>query len=149
MTAITSLPKDVLALIVSYVKLKSHLWSAAKSCKSLYAVVIPTFYRHLVIKEGDNMLGLVAALNPGNAGLQHVRHLTFLPRCEHFRKSPVHELDWIFSMLTNMLPRDRLLTFTFDCFARIYPKLLAVLYQRQRHLRTMRVSRGFFPSQDL
>lgn len=111
MLDLISLPKDVLTLIISFIRLKSDLRNTSRACKALHSVAIAPVYQKMVIEESCDPNVLAAALNPENEGLQHVRHLTLSAATDEFAPANT-KLDSLFCLLANLLPRDILLTFT-------------------------------------
>ena len=110
MSTLTNLPADVRWHITSFISEKSDLRRLYRSCKDMYAATIPRLYRNITIHEDIDRAVLAAALSPDNGGLQHVRHLEIVANCGdyHHRKS---RIDDVVTMLANLLPKDKLLTF--------------------------------------
>jgi len=111
MLNLMSLPKDGLALIISFIQLKCDLRHVYRTCKALHCVAIAPLYHHITIRENHNRTKLTTAFTPENPGLQHVRHLTILDGNGKYRRAST-SLDYVLLLVGNLLPRDVLLTFT-------------------------------------
>ncbi|KAK5719344.1 hypothetical protein LTR15_007867 [Elasticomyces elasticus] len=134
--SLEGLPFDIRVLITSFMSRQKDTKSLMLSCRSLYEASIPRFYRTVTFPTQDfDTDPLVAMLNPDNQGLQHIRHIEV--ESDLSGDSP----DQLLHLLAHLLPRDSLVTFSFDCSLVSDSKnALPILHQRQRSLRTARVS---------
>ncbi|KAI7503180.1 hypothetical protein KC347_g8723 [Hortaea werneckii] len=142
MQDLISVPRDIKHCILQFLNDARDLYNLQLTCQELRYDALP-FYYNTVHVDGNVALSVLAAgLVPTNPGLQHLRHLVIKEPDRHdaIECQPVHpSRDVALTLLANLLPHDRLLTFTCDCVAPLPSPILATLYRRQRKLRTLRL----------
>ncbi|KAI7156239.1 hypothetical protein KC349_g6406 [Hortaea werneckii] len=114
------------------------------TCQELRHDALPFYYNTVHVNDNVALPVLAAGLVPTNPGLQHVRHLVVKEPYGHNAidyepGASDSRTDIILTFLANLLPHDRLLTFTCGGVVRLPSSILATLYRRQRKLRTLRL----------
>ncbi|KAK5125320.1 hypothetical protein LTR85_000429 [Meristemomyces frigidus] len=136
MQDLVDLPGDIKAYIVSCLADKADLRSVRRTCKELYQFAIAQEYQSITINEHSNLDVDLAALNPGNAGVQHIRHITITP-CSYSHQCS--NIDGTVIAIAQLLPQHTLFSLTYDGTRVLPASAFLTLYKRQRTLRTMRL----------
>ncbi|KAI7476054.1 hypothetical protein KC351_g9684 [Hortaea werneckii] len=144
MQTLVAVPRDIKHYILQFITDPRDLYSLILTCKELREAAVP-FYYNIVHVQGNVALSVLAAgLVPTNPGLQHVRHLVikepYRDESIECQQCPMQSgTDNALTLLANLLPYDRLLTFTCDCAVPLPSGIMATLCRRQPKLRTLRL----------
>ncbi|GAB1743754.1 hypothetical protein NU219Hw_g676t1 [Hortaea werneckii] len=146
MQNLATIPKDIKRCILQFMTDPRDFHNLILTCKELCEAALPFYYNTFHVRGNVSLTVLVAGLVPTNPGLQYVRHLVIK---EPYRDDPIEcqcqqcpmhsNTDTALTLLANLLPHDRLQTFTCDCVVPLPSPILATLHRRQRKLRTLRL----------
>ncbi|RMY65536.1 hypothetical protein D0863_09062 [Hortaea werneckii] len=144
MQTLVAVPGDIKHYILQFISDPRDLYNLILTCKELRAVALPFYYNTVYVHGNLALPVLAAGLVPTNPGLQHVRHLVIKEpygynAVDYVPGACDSRTDIILTFLANLLPHDRLLTFTCDCDVSLSSPILATLYRRQHKLRTLRL----------
>ncbi|KAI6909437.1 hypothetical protein KC318_g3840 [Hortaea werneckii] len=146
MQDLATLPRDIKHYILQFLTDPRDFYNLNLTCQELRHDALPFYYNTVHVNGNVALPVLAAGLVPTNPGLQQLRHLVIKEpyrddpiecQCQH---CPMHSnTDTALTLLANLLPYDRLLTFTCDCVLPLPSLILATLYRRQPKLRTLRL----------
>ncbi|KAI7388368.1 hypothetical protein KC336_g17368 [Hortaea werneckii] len=139
-----TVPSDIKYCVLHLLPDPRDLYSLILTCKGLRDAAVPFYYNTVHVHGNVALPVLAAGLVPTNPGLQHIRHLVIKEPCgqnalDHVSGASDSRTEIILTFLANLLPHDRLLTFTCDCDVSLPTPILATLYRRQHKLRTLRL----------
>ncbi|KAI9699364.1 MAG: hypothetical protein M1836_002975 [Candelina mexicana] len=132
------LPLDIKALILDYIIRPTDMKTLCLVSKHLCSLMTPQLYRRVVLDIGGPPDQRVPALlSPDNRGLYHIRALVLEGHSEYDERQAFLDLR----LITELLPRDILHSFSWDLSSPIRVEDLLLLYQRQKELRNIKISR--------
>ncbi|KAI7588054.1 hypothetical protein KC316_g4671 [Hortaea werneckii] len=146
MQNLVTVPKDIKHYILQFLTDSRDLYNLNLTCQELRHNALPFYYNTIHVNGNVDLPVLAAGLVPTNPGLQHLRHLVIKEpyrddpiECQ-CQQCPLHSNTYTaLTLLANLLPYDRLLTFTCDYIVPLPFPVLATLYRRQPKLRTLRL----------
>ena len=119
MQNLATVPKDIKHYLLQFLTDSRDLFNLILTCKELREAALPLYYNTIHVNGNVDLPVLAAGLVPTNPGLQHLRHLVIK---EPYRDDPIEcqcqqcpmqsNTDTALTLLANLLPYDRLLTFT-------------------------------------